>query len=72
VLYRRVQLRINQFNSGVPTEQIVESWEDGVESSVAGHSQYRNGVITEVEVSALLRFFTRKLLVKTLQRNWHC
>jgi hypothetical protein len=27
---------------------------------------------TEAEDSPLLRFFTRKLLVKTLQRNSHC
>jgi hypothetical protein len=63
---------MNQSNSGVQREQLVENWEDGVESSVPGYSQYRNGVITEVEESALLRFFTRKLLVKTLQRNWDC
>jgi hypothetical protein len=41
-------------------------------SSVAGCSPDSSGVSTEAENTQLLRFVSRKRLVKTLQRNSHC
>jgi hypothetical protein len=61
-----------QSRSGVPSEQLVESWEDGVESSVAGYSPDSNDVSTKAEESPLLRSVTRKRLVNTVQKNNHC
>jgi hypothetical protein len=61
-----------QSSSRVQNEQLVESWEDGVESSVVECQPESNGVVTETEEFSLLIFATRKRQVKTLQRNSHC
>jgi hypothetical protein len=57
----------NQSRSEVSREQLVESWEDGAESSVAGYPPDSNDVSTEAGESSLLKFVARKRLVKVLQ-----
>jgi hypothetical protein len=56
----------------VPRSYLEDNWHYGsVESSGAECSPAGNGVTTEDEESPLLRFVTRKHLVKTLQRDNH-
>jgi hypothetical protein len=67
MVIKRSSVENRQPSSGVASEQFVESWEDGVESSVVGYSPYSNYVSTEAEESPLLRCVSRKRLVNTAE-----
>jgi hypothetical protein len=65
VVIKKSLVENRQSRSGVQDEQLVESWEDGVETSVVGYSPDSNEVSIEAGESSLLRFITRKRLVKS-------
>jgi hypothetical protein len=62
----------NQSSCGVSRDQLLKGREEGVESLVAGYWPYSNDVGAEAGGSSLLKFVTRKRLVKLLQRKSHC
>jgi hypothetical protein len=73
--YKEELVENRQPSSGLPSEQLVESW--ALQGRLSRwRCEFRCGVLigvaTEAEESPLLRFVTRKGLVKTLQRNSHC
>jgi hypothetical protein len=57
----------------MPRYYLEDNWRySSVEGSGAEYQPAGNVMTTEAEESPLLRFVTRKCLVKTLQRNSHC
>jgi hypothetical protein len=78
--YKEELVDNRQSSSGVPSEELVESlalqgrlrrWRYEFRCEVLTSGQRRD-VTTEAEETPLLRFVTRKRLVKTLQTNSHC